>query len=79
MLADVRENIVHCLKCGACRLDWETKEPICPSGIKYGFDSHYAIGRVSLARSVMEGSLKLKAETMQRVYTCTSCGACDVQ
>ena len=45
MLTDVKENIVHCLKCGACRLDWITCEPICPSGIKYGFDSYYAIGR----------------------------------
>lgn len=79
MLTDVKENIVHCLKCGACRLDWITCEPICPSGIKYGFDSYYAIGRVSLARSVMEGALELNSDMMRRVYTCTSCGACDVQ
>lgn len=79
MLSELRENIFHCLRCGACRLDWETKEPICPSGIKYGFDSHYAIGRVSLARAVLEGALQLDREVMERVYTCTSCGACDVQ
>jgi len=79
MLSELRENIFHCLRCGACRLDWETKEPICPSGMKYGFDSHYAIGRVSLARAVLEGSLQLDGEVMKRVYTCTSCGACDVQ
>ena len=79
MLAEYRDTIYHCLKCGACRLAYEVYEPICPSGMKYGFDSHYAIGRISLARAVLDGAVSIDPELMRRVYTCTSCGACDEQ
>ncbi|MEW6264082.1 MAG: (Fe-S)-binding protein [Thermodesulfobacteriota bacterium] len=77
MLEEFREDIHHCLKCGACRIAWPSGEPICPSGLKFGFDSHYALGRVEIARHVLEGSLALNAEVLDRVYTCTACGACD--
>ena len=79
MLADYRNTIYHCLKCGACRHAYEIYMPICPSGMKYGFDSHYAIGRISLARAVIDEEVKLDADVMRRIYTCTSCGACDEQ
>ncbi len=79
MLEEYRDRIFHCLKCGACRLSWEVSMPICPSGVKFGFDSHYAIGRIALARGVLEGQVKVDSELMRRVYTCTSCGACDEQ
>lgn len=79
MLSEYRDTIYHCLKCGACRLAYGVFAPICPSGMKYGFDSHYAIGRISLARAVMDGDIPLDADLMRRIYTCTSCGACDVQ
>lgn len=79
MLAEYRDTIYHCLKCGACRHAYEVYEPICPSGIKYGFDSHYAIGRISLARAVLNNEISIDADLMRRVYTCTSCGACDEQ
>ena len=79
MLAEYRDTIYHCLKCGACRHAYGVYEPICPSGMKYGFDSYYAIGRVSLARAVMNKEVEIDAELMRRVYTCTSCGACDEQ
>jgi Fe-S oxidoreductase len=79
MLSEYRDTIYHCLKCGACRLAYGVFAPICPSGMKYGFDSHYAIGRISIARAVMDGEINLDADLMRRIYTCTSCGACDVQ
>ena len=79
MLSELRSNISSCLKCGACRLDWQTSEPICPSGLQFGFDSHYAIGRVSLARTALEDRSVLDAESMRTVLSCTSCGGCDVQ
>lgn len=79
MLKDVEADVGHCLKCGACRLDWQTKEPICPSGIRFGFDSHYAIGRVALARAVLSGAWTIDRATAERVLTCTDCGGCDVQ
>jgi len=79
MLNDFRDTIYHCLKCGACRLAYEIYAPICPSGIKFGFDSHYAIGRISLARAILDNDVEIDADLMSRVYTCTSCGACDEQ
>jgi len=79
MLKDYRDTIYHCLKCGACREAYGVSAPICPSGIKFGFDSHYAIGRISLAKAVLGGEIKLDSDLMRRVYTCTSCGACDEQ
>jgi Fe-S oxidoreductase len=79
MLADYRDTIYHCLKCGACKQAYEIYMPICPSGMKYGFDSHYAIGRISLARAILDEEIKLDADVMQRIYTCTNCGACDEQ
>ena len=79
MLEAHRENIYHCLKCGACRIGFPSYEPVCPSGIKFGFDSHYAIGRVEIARRLCEGELALTAKLMERLYTCTSCGGCDAQ
>ena len=79
MLSDYRDTIYHCLKCGACRLAYEVSMPMCPSGIKFGFDSYYAIGRVSLARAILDGEVGIDSNLMRRVYTCTSCGACDEQ
>jgi Fe-S oxidoreductase len=79
MLKDYRDAIYHCLKCGACRVAYGVYAPICPSGIKFGFDSHYAIGRIGLARAVLDGDIQIDSNLMRRVYTCTSCGACDEQ
>lgn len=79
MLSDYRDDIYHCLKCGACRIGFDVFAPICPSGMKYGFDSHYAIGRVELARAFLEGRLDITPDVMRRIYTCTSCGSCDEQ
>ncbi len=79
MLADYKEDIYHCLKCGACRTAFQAYTPICPSGFQYGFDSYYAIGRVDLARAVLEDRLAIDAEVMRRIYSCTSCGGCDEQ
>jgi len=79
MLLDYKEDIYHCLKCGACRIAYDAFAPICPSGLKYGFDSYYAIGRVELARALLEGRLEIEPDMMRRIYSCTSCGGCDEQ
>lgn len=79
MLSEVKANIYHCLKCGACRLAFPEYMPICPSGERFGFDSYYAIGRMEIARAVFEGRLDLGEKVAMRVFTCTSCGACEEQ
>ena len=79
MLKDYTETINHCLKCGACKTAYGPFMPICPSGLKFGFESHYAVGRMEIAKAVLDGRLKLDSNLMKRVYTCTSCGGCDQQ
>lgn len=79
MLAEQREYIYHCLKCGACRIAYPESEPICPSGERFGFDSYYAIGRMEIARAILEGRLEFDEQVAHRIFTCTSCGACDQQ
>jgi len=79
MLADLKDYIYHCLKCGACRIAYPEYMPICPSGERFGFDSYYAIGRVEIARALLEGRLDPDEKLARRVFTCTSCGACDEQ
>ncbi|MBW2058662.1 MAG: (Fe-S)-binding protein [Deltaproteobacteria bacterium] len=79
MLRDYVETINHCLKCGACKTAFGPFMPICPSGLKFGFESHYAVGRIEIAKAVIDGRLQLNANLMKRIYTCTDCGGCDEQ
>ena len=79
MLKDYEETINHCLKCGACKTAFGPFMPICPSGLKYGFESHYAVGRIEIAKAILDGRLQIDADVMKRIYTCTSCGGCDQQ
>lgn len=79
MLEDCRATIHHCLKCGACKTAYGPFMPICASGLAYGFESHYAVGRIEIAKAILDGRLELDANLMRRIYTCTSCGGCDQQ
>jgi len=79
VLEDCKDDIYHCLKCGACRSAFRVFGPTCPSGERFGFDSYYAIGRLSLARAILEDKIGLTDKTAQRVFTCVSCAACDEQ
>lgn len=79
MLKDYEETMNHCLKCGACKTAFGPFMPICPSGLKFGFESHYAVGRIEIARAILDGRLQIDANVMKRIYTCTSCGGCDQQ
>jgi Fe-S oxidoreductase len=79
MLEDCRETIQHCLKCGACKTAYGPSMPICASGFAYGFESHYAVGRIEIAKAILDGRLGVDVNVMRRIYTCTSCGGCDVQ
>lgn len=79
MLAEYRDYIYHCLKCGACRVAYPEYTPICPSGERFSFDSYYAIGRMEIARAILEGRLEFDEKVAHRVFTCTNCGGCDEQ
>jgi len=79
VLQDYKEYIYHCLKCGACRSAFGVYGPTCPSGERFGFESYYAIGRLSLARAILEDRISLSEKAAQRIFTCVNCAACDEQ
>lgn len=76
--AEYKEEIYNCMKCGACRVAWRQSLPSCPAGNKHVFDSYYSIGRMEIARSIMEGSLDWNEKTAERFYNCALCGNCDI-
>lgn len=75
--AGYKEDIYNCMKCGACRVALRQSLPSCPSGTKFVFDSYYSIGRMEIARSIMEGDLDWNEKTAERIYNCALCGSCD--
>ena len=75
--AEYKEDIYNCMKCGACRVALRQSLPSCPAGNKHVFDSYYSIGRMEIARSIMEGDLDWNENTAKRFYNCALCGSCD--
>lgn len=66
-----------CIGCGACRVGYKSFMPICPSGEKFGYDSYYAVGRLKIARSLLDGTLEWSEALLDRFFTCTGCAACN--
>ncbi len=75
--AEYKEDIYNCMKCGACRVAVRQSLPSCPAGNKHVFDSYYSIGRMEIARSIMEGDLEWNENTAKRFFNCALCGSCD--
>lgn len=76
-LEELKNKVYKCVKCGACRVALRQSLPSCPSGTKFGFDSYYSLGRMELARSLIEGELDWSKKISTRFYRCTLCGTCD--
>lgn len=76
-LEDLKSQIYHCSKCGACRVAYRQSLPCCPAGEHFGFESYFSIGRTAIARAILEGDLDWNEKVRDRVYNCTLCGTCD--
>lgn len=72
-----RYTATKCTKCGSCRVALRQSLPSCPSGFKFGFDSYYSLGRMEIARSLLEGQLQWSPKLADRYYKCLLCGQCD--
>jgi len=71
-LEDFREEIDHCVKCGACRAH-------CPV---FGAEKHegrVARGKVALAGALLDGEVTLEAKVMEDLSQCLLCGSCFAQ
>ena len=73
-------SLRRCIRCGVCRSKYDYAQKqfrVCPSGEHTaGFWSNFPVGRVALAREVMEGNLDIQDVPVEPVYECLLCGNC---
>lgn len=73
-----------CNHCGQCKWilppkmhGWDFAN-ICPIHHRYGFDAYSGQGYLNIAKELLQGKLSCGDGLEEMVYTCTACGACDV-
>lgn len=83
-LKDYLYTMQSCNSCGQCRFilgpkmrAWEYAE-ICPIHLRYRYDAYSGQGLVNIAQELLEGRLGYGDGLVEHIYTCTTCGACDV-
>ena len=84
---EVASEAMYCMKCGLCRavLPSELKSDrfheVCPSGSEFLFEAYFAPGRCEIARAIIreEFNYEDSPKLLHAIYTCTNCGACDIQ
>jgi Fe-S oxidoreductase len=83
-LADYRHTMESCNHCGQCKWllgpktrGWRFAE-ICPIHAQFHFDAYSGQGLINIARELLEGRLQYEPGLIDLIYSCTTCGACDV-
>lgn len=83
-LKDFTYTMESCNSCGQCRFilgprmkGWEYAE-ICPIYQRYQYESYSGQGLVNIAQELLEGELEYDSDLIKHIYTCTTCGACDI-
>jgi Fe-S oxidoreductase len=78
-MPDIDTDLFACLQCGYCR-------GVCPAYEQFGWESNTPRGKLFAMRSAkskiplvnkLVGKCDLGPEFFERLYHCTSCGACD--
>lgn len=77
-ISKYRDILHKCLRCGFCKTAHRegSFEPICPAGLKFGFESHYASGKPRIALGLMNGGIKWSSSLVDAIYSCCNCAAC---
>jgi Fe-S oxidoreductase len=83
-LEDYRYTMESCNHCGQCRFilgpkmrGWEHAE-VCPIYQKYLYEAYSGQGLINIAQELLEGTLQYEEGMLKHIYTCTTCGACDI-
>jgi len=83
-LKDYLHTMVSCNHCGQCKWilgpkmrSWRYAE-VCPIHARFGFDAYSGQGLINIAQELLEGRLKYEAGLIRLIYTCLTCGACDI-
>jgi Fe-S oxidoreductase len=83
-LKDYIYTMESCNSCGQCRFIQGPKSKgrdfveICPIYSRYLYESYSGQGLINIAQELLEGTLGYDDELIKHIYTCTTCGACDV-
>ena len=83
-LESFRHTMESCNHCGQCKwlLGPKTKgydyAEICPIHQRYGFDAYSGQGLINIAEEIVNGELRYEPGLIQLIYSCTTCGACDI-
>lgn len=68
-LEDYREEIEHCVKCGACRAH-------CPAFAAEKHEGRVARGKIALADALLKGDVDLEEKFLLDMSQCLLCGSC---
>jgi len=84
ILKDYIYTMESCNHCGQCRFilgpkmsGWEYAE-ICPIYLRYKYDAYSGQGLINIAQELLEGTLDYEGGLIEHIYSCTTCGACDI-
>lgn len=83
-LKDYIYTMESCNSCGQCRFIQgpmsKGKEyvEVCPIYSRFLYESYSGQGLINIAQELLEGTLKYDNGLIEHIYTCTTCGACDV-
>ena len=85
-IQDYEENLIRCARCSHCKWipPWAVNDARfvkhCPSSLRYSFDAYSAQGRGNIALGMLRDVLSYETSEslLDIVYTCQTCGACDV-
>jgi len=51
----------------------------CPAGIEYGWEAYWNAGKMWIARSLLNGDLKISEKVRDVIFPCITCGQCASQ
>jgi len=83
-LENFRRTMESCNHCGQCKwlLGPKTKgydfAEICPIHQRFGFDAYSGQGLLNIAEELLNGELHYEPGLVELIYSCTTCGACDI-
>ena len=87
-LEEFREKVYYCFKCGMCQ--YESYDGllddlpslfsiVCPAWETWKLEAYTAPGKNEICRGLLENKISLDEKTLEIIYGCTLCGACNEQ
>jgi len=85
-LEERRKDVFYCANCKWCYYrfpedsvkHWDLMKVSCPSGKYYGWETHYAPGRLTVAKGVLKKFIKPDKKVVDIIFQCPVCANCRV-